>query len=146
WRGRLHLDVGLRSAQDLLLQAVDGKLAIAADLRLGGTAAAPMVSGKITAAPGGQVFVGGRTYDLESPAPDSTRGAGLEPYVLLRAQTRVSQYTAQAEVTGPATRFQTRLASDPPLSDRDIVSLLTSGRTLAGQGSAGRSDALSMMS
>jgi outer membrane protein assembly factor BamA len=146
WTGRLRLDVGFRSAQDLLLQAVDGTLQIAADLRLGGTAAVPVVSGKITAAPGGRVFMGGRTYDVDSAVLDFTRGAGLEPYVLVRAETRVSQYTVQAEVTGPATRFQTRFVSDPPLSDRDIVSLLTSGRTLAGQGSAGQADALSLAS
>src|SRR5262249_7973488 len=97
----MHLDVGLRSAQDLLLEAVDGKLAIAADLRLGGTAAAPMVSGKITAASGGQVFMGGRTYDVESAALDFTPGARPHPSRLARPAPR---HTVRGERGGGRAR------------------------------------------
>ena len=143
----LHLDVQVRSSQDVLIQSVDGRLLVGVDLRLGGTASAPTLTGNMTAASGGQVFMGGRTYELDSAVLDFTRGSGLEPWVQVRAQTRVSQYTVLADVTGPATSFQTRLVSDPPLSDRDIVSLLTSGRTMSAAGSgAGQTDALSMMS
>ncbi len=143
----LHLDVQVRSSQDVIIQAVDGRLLVGVDLRLGGTASAPALTGRMTAATGGQVFMGGRTYDVDSAVLDFTRGAGLEPWMQVRAQTRVSQYTVLADVTGPATNFRTRFVSDPPLSDRDIVSLLTSGRTISAAGAgAGRTDALSMMS
>jgi outer membrane protein assembly factor BamA/autotransporter translocation and assembly factor TamB len=143
----VHLDVQVRTWQDVLLQAVDGRLQVGADLRVAGTASAPVLSGQMTAAPGGQVYMGGRTYDVETAVLDFSRGNGLEPWVQVRARTLVSQYAVVADVTGPATSFQTRFVSDPPLSDRDVVSLLTSGRTItAAAGGAGRTDALSMMS
>jgi outer membrane protein assembly factor BamA len=144
---KLQLDVRVRTGQDVLLQAVDGRLQVGVDLGVGGTASAPVLSGQMTAAPGGQVYMGGRTYDLESAVLDFSRGNGLEPWVQVRAQTFVSQYTVLADVAGPATSFQTRFISDPPLSDRDIVSLLTSGRTITSAAAgAGQADALSMMS
>ncbi len=144
---KLQLDVRVRSRQDVLLQAVDGRLQVGVDLGIAGTASAPLLSGQMTAAPGGQVFMGGRTYDVESGVLDFSRGQGLEPWVQVRAQTLVSQYAVLADVNGPATSFETRFVSDPPLSDRDIVSLLTSGRTIsAAAAGSGRTDALSMMS
>ncbi len=144
---KLHLDVHVRSSQDVLIQAVDGRLHVGVDLRVAGTGTAPVLSGQMSAAAGGQVFMGGRTYDVESALLDFTRGTGLEPWVQVRAQTYVSQYTVLADVTGPAMSVQTRLVSDPPLSDRDIVSLLTTGRTLSDAGAgASRTDAFSMMS
>ncbi len=143
----LHLDVHVRSSQEVLIQSVDGRLLVGVDLQLGGTASSPSLTGHMTAAPGSQVFMGGRTYDVDTAVLDFTRGKGLEPWVQVRAQTRVSQYTVLADVTGPATSFRTRLVSDPPLSDRDIVSLLTSGRTMSAAGAGGgQTDALSMMS
>jgi outer membrane protein assembly factor BamA/autotransporter translocation and assembly factor TamB len=144
---KLQLDVHVRTSQDMLIQAVDGRLQVGVDLRATGSASSPVLAGQMTAAPGGQVFMGGRTYDLEYAVVDFSRGNGLEPWVQVRAQTHVSQYTVVAEVTGPATSFQSRFVSDPPLSDRDIVSLLTSGRTIsAAAAGAGQTDALSMAS
>jgi outer membrane protein assembly factor BamA len=144
---KVQLDVNIRTNQDILLQAVDGRMQVGVDLRVTGSGSAPVVAGQMTAAPGGQVFMGGRTYDVEYAVLDFSRGNGLEPWVQVRAQTHVSQYAVVAEVTGPATSFQSRFISDPPLSDRDIVSLLTSGRTIsAAAAGAGQTDALSMAS
>ena len=142
----LRLDLSLKSSEDLELDAVDGRLAVGIDLHLGGSVGRPEIGGRLTAAAGGQLFMSGRTYDVDSAFLDFTRGAGFEPYVQARASTRVSDYTVVADVAGPATRAKTRFASTPPLGEQDIVALLTSGRTVGAGGTGSKSDALSMAS
>jgi outer membrane protein assembly factor BamA len=142
----LRLDLSLKSSQDVQLDAVDGHLAVGIDLKLTGSVGKPELGGRLTAAAGGQLFMSGRSYDLESAVLDFSRGAGFEPYVQARASTRVSDYTILADVAGPATRVQTRFASTPPLGQQDIVTLLTSGRTVGSGGSGSGTDALSMAS
>ncbi len=142
----LRLDLTLKSREDIQLDAVDGRIAVGVDLQIGGSVGAPEVGGRLTAAPGGQLFMSGRTYDVESAILDFTRSSGFEPYVQARATTRVSEYTVLADVAGPATRTQTRFASTPPLGEQDIVALLTSGRTVGAGGTGSQTDALSMAS
>jgi outer membrane protein insertion porin family len=142
----LLLDLSLKSSENVQLDAVDGRLEVGIDLHLGGSVGAPQIGGRLTAAAGGQLFVSGRTYDVESAYLDFARGAGFEPYVQARASTRVSDYTVVADVAGPATRTQTRFASTPPLGEQDIIALLTSGRTVGAGGTGSQTDALSMAS
>jgi len=142
----LRLDLTLKSREDVQLDAVDGRIAVGVDLQIRGSVGAPEIGGRLTAGAGGQLFMSGRTYDLESAVLDFTRGAGFEPYVQARAVTRVSEYTVMADVAGPATRAQTRFASTPPLGEQDIVALLTSGRTVGAGGTGSQTDALSMAS
>jgi outer membrane protein assembly factor BamA/autotransporter translocation and assembly factor TamB len=143
---RLRLDLNLKSNEDVQLDAVDARMAVGIDLHLGGSVGAPEIGGRLTAGPGGQLFVSGRTYDVDAAFLDFTRGAGFDPYVQARATTRVSDYSVVADVAGPATRAQTRFASTPPLAEQDIVALLTSGRTVGAGGTAAQSDAFSMAS
>jgi outer membrane protein assembly factor BamA len=142
----LRLDLTLKSREDIQLDAVDGRIAVGVDLQIRGSVGAPEIGGRLTAAAGGQLFMSGRTYDLESAVLDFTRSAGFEPYVQARAVTRVSEYTVMADVAGLATRVQTRFASTPPLGEQDIVALLTSGRTVGAGGTGSQTDALSMAS
>ena len=142
----LRLDLTLKSREDIELDAVDGKIAVGVDLQIRGSVGAPEIGGRLTAAAGGQLFMSGRTYELESAVLDFTRSSGFEPYVQARAVTRVSEYTVMADVAGPATRVQTRFASTPPLGEQDIVALLTSGRTVGAGGTGSQTDALSMAS
>jgi autotransporter translocation and assembly factor TamB len=137
----LGLDLAVKSADDVLLDAVDGRLLVGVDLKLAGSVGAPVLGGRLTAAPGGQVFMSGRTYDIDSAVLDFSRGAGFEPYVQALARTRVSDYSVLADVTGPATRTTTRFASTPPLGQEDIVALLTAGRTVAPEGGGSQTDA-----
>jgi outer membrane protein insertion porin family len=136
----------VKSSEDVQLDAVDGRLAVGIDLHFGGSVGNPEAGGRLTAAAGGQVFMSGRTYDVESAVLDFARGAGFEPYVQARASTRVSDYTVVADIAGPATRVQTRFASTPPLGEQDIVALLTSGRTVGAGGTGSQTDAFSMAS
>jgi outer membrane protein insertion porin family len=142
----LRLDLSLKSSEDVQLDAVDGRLEVGIDLHLGGSVGRPEVGGRLTAAAGGQLFMSGRTYDVESAILDFTRGAGFEPYVQARASTRVSDYTVVADVAGAATRVKTRFAATPPLGEQDIIALLTSGRTIGAGGTASQADAFSMAS
>jgi outer membrane protein assembly factor BamA len=143
----LGLDIAVRSGQDVLLNALDGRLLVGVDLRLTGSVGEPALGGRLTAAPGGQVFMSGRTYDIDSAILDFSRGSGFEPYVQAQARTRVGDYAILADVAGPAMRAETRLASTPPLPQPDLVALLTSGRTV-GTGATGaiQTDALSLAS
>ncbi|HSD28909.1 MAG TPA: translocation/assembly module TamB domain-containing protein, partial [Vicinamibacteria bacterium] len=143
----LGLDLAVRSGQDVLLNALDGRLLVGVDLRLTGSVGEPALGGRLTAAPGGQVFMSGRTYDIDSAILDFSRGSGFEPYVQAQARTRVGDYAILADVAGPAMRAETRLASTPPLPQPDLVALLTSGRTV-GTGATGaiQTDALSLAS
>ena len=54
----------------------------------------------------------------------------IEPRLNLRGETRVSDYQVELQLTGPVDRLDFRLRSNPPLSQGDLASLLTTGQTL----------------
>ena len=88
----------------------------------------PRLAGQADIAPGGQLFFGGHTYQVESGRLEFRDPTSRIPNVHLVAQTVVSGYAITMRVETADGRTETTLSSDPPLSDDEIASLIVSGQ------------------
>ena len=124
------LDVRLPTSEDIAVDNNYGQLALAADVRIGGTVAAPTLIGRAEAREGGRIFLGGNVYQIVGDGViDFANPARIEPDLRVTAQTRVSGYDITLNLKGPPATLETTLTSEPPLSQGEIVSLLVTGQT-----------------
>ena len=123
----LQLGITLVTADDILVENNYGRLDIGADLRLVGTVGAPGMAGRLTVREGGEVYLGGRTYEVQRGTLDFTNPTRIEPILDLSLQTRVQDYDITLEVTGTPETLEVSLRS-PGQSQEDIVSLLLTGQ------------------
>jgi len=124
----LHLDVRILSAPELTVQTTLAKLSGGVDLRLRGTAARPVLLGRINVAEG-DLKIGGTKYHLERGDVTFTDPVRIDPVLDIEATTRVRDYDITIGLHGTLERLTTTYRSDPPLSSEDIVALLAFGRT-----------------
>ena len=124
----LHLDVRFLSAPELTVQTSLAKLSGGVDLRLRGTAARPVLLGRINIAEG-DLKIGGTKYHLERGDVTFINPVRIEPVLDVEATTRVRDYDITIGLHGTLERLTTTYRSDPPLSTDDIVALLAFGRT-----------------
>jgi autotransporter translocation and assembly factor TamB len=96
------------------------------DVRLAGNGLNPYLTGAATV----------EQFSATLPLSTMTTRRGLvtfsqeapfEPYLDLEAESRIRQYTVVAYVSGPASKPQVVLESEPPLPQSEIMSLLTTG-------------------
>jgi outer membrane protein assembly complex protein YaeT len=134
------LDVGARTASDLLVDNNYAELALGADLRVVGSLARPSLLGRAEVREGGQIFLGGVTYRIEDTGVITFDNSDrIEPDLNVTAVTRVQgrdenynpTYEVRLKLSGTPVDLQPTLTSDPPLPEGDIVSLLMTGRTLS---------------
>lgn len=128
---RMALEITVITLNDIIIDNNYGRLEVAMNLQIIGTVARPGVIGRATILEGGQVFLGGRVYQIESGAIDFTNPSRIEPTLQIRTRTRVSTYDVSLMVSGTPGAIKTDLSSDPPLSRNDLLSLLATGRTVA---------------
>jgi translocation and assembly module TamB len=124
----LHLDVRILSAPELTVQTSLAKLSGDVDLRLRGTAARPVLLGRINIAEG-NIKLGGAKYHLERGDIAFTDPIRIDPVLDVQATTRVRDYDITIGLHGTLEKLNTTYRSDPPLSSEDIVALLAFGRT-----------------
>jgi len=124
----LRLDVRILSAPELTVQTTLAKLSGGVDLRLRGTAARPVLLGRINIAEG-DLKIEGTKYHLERGDITFTDPVRIDPVLDVEATTRVRDYDITIGLHGTLERLTTTYRSDPPLSSEDIVALLAFGRT-----------------
>ena len=139
----LGLDLRLHTEQEVHVGNPFGVFAFSFDVYVTGSASDPRLKGQLALARGGYVFWSGRRFTLERALLDWNPASGLDPFVQARATSRVSSYFVTADISGPLTRADTHLASDPPLSQNEITSLLVTGST---RGSTADARALGIVS
>ena len=98
-----------------------------ANLALRGTLANPVLFGDVTTEPGGTIDYGGSTYSLERGVVTFANPTRFEPLLDVVARTKINEYQVTLSVLGSLDRPTTTLASDPPLPDYDVLSLLATG-------------------
>ena len=86
WVSRVRLNVAVATESDLRIDNNYGRLDVGAALRLVGTAANPGVLGRMQAADGGEIYLGGNTYRIERLTIDLTNPRGITPDVNFSAQ------------------------------------------------------------
>jgi translocation and assembly module TamB len=124
----VNLDVGVQTPGGLNLTSRTLSLAGSANLRVKGTAAQPVLLGRLNLSDGDLIFSGNR-YKLQSGAVDFANRSRTEPVVDMSVSTTISQYDIQMHFWGPADHLHTNYASDPSLPPSDIINLIAFGKT-----------------
>jgi translocation and assembly module TamB len=124
----VHLEVRILSTPELTVETSLAKLSGDVDLRLRGTAARPVLLGRITIAEG-DVRLAGTKYHLERGDVTFINPVRIDPVLDVEATTRVRDYDITIGLHGTIERLNTTYRSDPPLTTDDIISLLAFGRT-----------------
>jgi translocation and assembly module TamB len=124
----LHLNVHVLTAPELQVQTSLAKVSGDADLHLGGTAAQPVVLGRINVVEG-DVFLNGTKYSLDRGDILFANPVGIQPVLNLEATARVRDYDITIGFHGPVDKLTTTYRSDPPLPTADVIALLALGRT-----------------
>jgi translocation and assembly module TamB len=139
----LHLDVNLRSSQNINLVSRTMSASGSTNLRITGTADQPVVLGRINLT-GGDLIYSGNRYLLQGGVIDFINPTRTEPNVNVAVTTTIQQYDIALRFEGPADRLRTSYSSDPALPPADIINLLAFGKTqeAANAASAGSSNTL----
>jgi len=99
-------------------------------LQVGGTAAAPAVTGELVAVRG-QLFFAGKAFDLEESAIAMRGESPPNPQLNIAAQHEARDITAIFRITGPANDPEIALDSTPQLPEDEILARVLFGRELA---------------
>ena len=144
WLGATTLDVTLQSNGPLTLENSVGNVDMVPDLRLTGTMSDAGLAGSIIFVDDGRIRVRGRSYRLRESAIVFTPEQGLMPRLNVLGETRIGDYEVTLRLSGPADAIETSLSSNPPLSDRDLQSLVVTGQTAGVMGESSNSDTFAL--
>jgi hypothetical protein len=127
-------DLQVKTRDPLLISGNLANGAISADVRLGGTGAAPQLTGGATIErlllklPFSLVKITQGVVTLNPLKP-------FDPALDIRGESRIGSNDIALFIYGDASNPKTRFTSTPPMSEADIVTLLGTGTTLNGSGS-----------
>jgi translocation and assembly module TamB len=124
----IQLDVTVQSKTGLNLVSRTLSVRGDANLRVGGTAATPAVTGRVNLTGGDLIFLSNR-YVIQGGTIDFVNPVRTEPVVNLRATTTIQQYNISLLFEGPFDRMRTTYTSNPALPPVDIIRLLATGKT-----------------
>ena len=124
----VSLDVAIQTPSGLALTSRTLSLAGSANLHLRGTAAQPVLLGRLNLSGGDLIFSGNR-YKLQGGTIDFTNRSRTEPVVDMSVNTTIDQYDIRMHFWGPADHLHTNYASDPALPPSDIINLIAFGKT-----------------
>ncbi len=125
----LRLDVDIRSDRGIIIDNELARLRASMLLTLKGTAAYPYLTGRVEASEGAILFRGNR-FDIIHASADFLDRNRINPILDVRAEADVKTYRLVMDVNGALDHMNINVTSDPPLSTVDIVSLLTTGKSL----------------
>ncbi len=124
----LQLNLAVSSVNNLNLVSrtlsVDGT----ANLQVRGTAAQPVILGRINLTDGDLIFNGNR-FTLAGGTVEFVNPSETQPVVNLAVNTTIQQYNITLRFNGPVDQLRTNYASDPSLPSADIINLLAFGQT-----------------
>ncbi len=137
WLARTALEINLVVTDPILIDNSAGTVELIPDLRLGGTVDSPALEGRIGIVDDGRVQIGGRAYRLRDSLVRFAPADGLVPTLDVVGDTRIGEYDVTIRISGTADRIETNLSSVPPLGERELQSLIVTGRAddLSTQGS-----------
>jgi translocation and assembly module TamB len=126
----MNLSIAVNSAQNLDLASSQVSIAGSAHLNVTGTAARPVILGRI-ALTSGELFFQGKRFEIQNGTIAFVNPAKTEPVLDLYVKTTVEQYNITINFSGPLDRLKTNYTSDPSLPPLDIINLLAFGQTTA---------------
>jgi translocation and assembly module TamB len=105
-----------------------------ASLDVSGTINEPGIVGKVDFEEGGEVMVQTLRYELERGTLTFSDPTHTEPFIELYANTWVQNYQISVQITGTPDRLSTSVASNPPLTEEEIFSMMAVGYRREGIG------------
>ena len=134
----LRFDVDLEAGNDVQIDNSLARAKLSGKVKLAGTNTHPQLLGSISANEGSQAFFRGNVFNIGRAVMQLN---GLVPTFDLTAQTQAREYLVNVKGFGRLDDPRVSFNSQPPLSESDILSLLTLGVTSKEQvsGTAGAS-------
>ena len=136
WGRELALQADLHLDDNLVVRSPQARLRAGGMLRLRGTVAQPTVLGTV-ATQDGRITFRRNVFTIENAVVAFDDPRALNPYLDVRATTRIRTYEVTMRLTGRVDDLSIRLASEPPLPQEDLLALVTLGATRAELGSSG---------
>jgi hypothetical protein len=124
----LRLNVEIHSDNGLLIDNELARLRGSLRLTLRGTPAYPSLTGHVEASEG-NIFFRGSRFEISHAAADFVDRNRINPVLEIRAEADVKTYRLILDAVGDMEHLNINIASDPPMSTVDILSLLTTGKT-----------------
>jgi autotransporter translocation and assembly factor TamB len=136
WGRELALQVQVYLDDNLVIHSPQAQVRGGGTLALRGTVAQPTILGTVETQDGRVTFRRNR-YVLENAVVRFDDPGRINPYLDLRATTRIRTYDVTMWLSGRADDLTIRLQSEPPLSQEDLLALVTVGATRSELGSSG---------
>jgi translocation and assembly module TamB len=136
WGREIGLQITVHLDDNLVVRSPQARLRAGGSLLLQGTVAQPALLGTIETQDGRITFRRNR-YTLENAVVRFDDPRRLNPYLDVRATTRIRTYDVTMRLAGRADDLAIRLSSEPPLSQEDLLALVTLGATRAELGTSG---------
>jgi outer membrane protein assembly factor BamA/autotransporter translocation and assembly factor TamB len=127
------LDLGVSTRSPLVVRNNMANLEVNADLRVGGTLAIPLLSGRVENAAVGEVVFGERTYAVETARVEFLGKDTASPDVDIVAHTKlrhgVQDLDVRLRIWGTAPALVYDLTSTPPRSREELSLLVLTGKS-----------------
>jgi translocation and assembly module TamB len=125
---RIKLAIGVQSQDNL--SATSSQISIEGDvnLRVLGTAANPVITGRANLT-SGELFYRNLRYQLQRGIITFDNPTETEPKMDVSVTTTVEQYNLTLNLRGTFEKLNTSYTSDPPLATADVINLIARGTT-----------------
>jgi translocation and assembly module TamB len=124
----VRFDIAVTSTSNLNLVSRTLSVAGSANLHVGGSAAEPVILGRINLS-GGDVILHGSRFVLTGGTVQFINPSMTEPVLNVALTTTIQQYKIDLRFNGPSDQLRTQYTSDPALPSADIINLLAFGQT-----------------
>jgi len=124
----VQLNVAVDSTSNVNLTSRTLSLGGTANLQLRGTAADPVVLGRVNLNSGDMILNGNR-FVLNGGTIQFVNPSETQPVVNVSMTTSIQQYNIDLRFQGPVDKMRTQYSSDPALPEADIINLLAFGQT-----------------
>ena len=124
----IQLNLGVSSENNINLVSRTLSINGSANLRVRGTAAQPVILGRVNLS-GGDIILNGDRFVLNGGTIEFVNPSETQPVVNLALNTTIQQYNISMRFTGPIDQLRTNYTSDPSLPAADIINLLAFGTT-----------------
>ena len=124
----VKLAVQVQSSDNLSATSSEVSLEGRANLKITGTAANPVVTGR-TDLTAGELFYRNVRYQLQRGIITFENPNETQPVMNVSVTTTVEQYNLTLTLRGPLDKLTTSYVSDPPLATADIINLIARGKT-----------------
>ncbi|MGA9673255.1 MAG: translocation/assembly module TamB domain-containing protein [Terracidiphilus sp.] len=124
----VQLNVTVASTSSVNLTSRTVSLGGTANLQLRGTAADPVVLGRVNLN-NGDIILNGNRFVLNGGTIQFVNPSETQPVMNISLTTSIQQYNIDLRFQGPVDQMRTQYSSDPALPVADIINLLALGQT-----------------